>query len=199
MVFRVTLTGMIHRSTHLETEAVHAGREDLTELGVHAPPIDLSSTNPLPDIDSGGAAYEALAGGGRPPGEGGLVYARLWNPTVARFEDALARLEHADEAVAFASGMAAVSAAILAFTGHSRRHVVAVRPLYGGTDHVLGTGLLGTETTFCAADEVAAHVRPRWTTPSPPRCCRTRSIMVRRCRCTAPPSIWAAMATWWAG
>src|SRR5438093_1163132 len=34
----------------LDSLAVHAGREDLTELGVHALPIDLSSTNPLPDI-----------------------------------------------------------------------------------------------------------------------------------------------------
>lgn len=151
---------MIDPAARLETVAVHAGREDLTGLGVHAPPIDLSTTNPLPDIDSGGEAYEALAGGGRPPDEGGLVYARLWNPTVARFENALARLEHADEAVAFASGMAAMTAALLASTQGPRRHVVAVRPLYGGTDHVLGTGLLGTDTSFCTADEVAGHVRP---------------------------------------
>jgi methionine-gamma-lyase len=28
----------------LATDAVHAGREDLVELGVHAPPLDLSTT-----------------------------------------------------------------------------------------------------------------------------------------------------------
>lgn len=139
--------------------AVHAGRGDLVSAGVHAPPIDLSSTYPLPSIDSGGDAYEALATGGRPPA-GGMVYPRLWNPTVARFEEGLAALEHTEEAVAFASGMAAVTATVLAAQHESGgRHVVAVRPLYGGTDHLLGTGLLGTETTFCAADDVAAHVR----------------------------------------
>lgn len=143
----------------LDTVAVHAGREDLAGLGVHALPIDLSSTNPLPDIEAGGLSYEAMACGGTPTAEGGAVYGRLWNPTVARFESALARLEHADEAVAFASGMAAMTAAILAMT-QGRRHVLAVRPLYGGTDHLLSTGLLGTETTFCAAAEVAAAVRP---------------------------------------
>jgi methionine-gamma-lyase len=142
----------------LDTVAVHAGREDLAGLGVHALPIDLSSTNPLPDIEAGGLSYEAMAAGGTPSVEGGSVYGRLWNPTVARFESALARLEHADDAVAFASGMAAMTAAILA-TAQGRRHVLAVRPLYGGTDHLLSTGLLGTETTFCDAAEVAAAVR----------------------------------------
>ena len=142
-----------------DTRAVHAGRADLTDLGVHAPPIDLSSTYPLPDVESGGDAYERLAGGGRPGGEGGLVYQRLWNPTVGRFEDALAELEGTDEAVAFASGMAAITACLLAAGQEGRRHVVAVRPLYGGTDHLLSTGLLGTETTFARPEGVAAALR----------------------------------------
>lgn len=145
----------------LDTVAVHAGRDDLAELGVHALPIDLSSTNPLPSIEAGGLSYEAMASGGTPTAEGGSVYARLWNPTVARFESALASLEHAEAAVAFGSGMAAMSAAILAtMNGTGHRHVLAVRPLYGGTDHLLSSGLLGTETTFCAATEVAASIRP---------------------------------------
>ncbi|THV23519.1 trans-sulfuration enzyme family protein [Glycomyces paridis] len=143
-----------------DTLAVHAGREDLAGLGVHALPIDLSSTNPLPDIEAGGLSYEAMATGGRPTAEGGAVYARLWNPTVARFESALAQLEHTGAAVAFASGMAAMTAAILAATAEGRRHVLAVRPLYGGTDHLLATGLLGTETAYCTAEGVAAAIRP---------------------------------------
>jgi methionine-gamma-lyase len=144
----------------IDTLAVHAGRDDLTDLGVHAPPLDLSSTNPLPDIDTGGESYESMATGGHPT-EGGAVYARLWNPTVARFERALAELEGTDEAVAFASGMAAFSAAVTAAANRGvGRHVVAVRPLYGGTDHVLASGMLGVETTFCSPDEVASSLRP---------------------------------------
>jgi methionine-gamma-lyase len=140
--------------------AVHAGRDDLTELGVHALPLDLSTTNPLPDIERGGDSYEAMAGGGHPLTEGGRVYARLWNPTVARFEEALAVLEGTEEAVAFASGMAAMTAALLAAKNRGRgSHVVGVRPLYGGTDHLLGSGLLGVEVTFCHATEVAEAVR----------------------------------------
>ena len=49
----------------------------------------------------GGESYEAMATGGHPLADGGAVYARLWNPTVARFEAALARLEQAGTAVAF--------------------------------------------------------------------------------------------------
>ena len=146
--------------TSLDTLAVHAGRADLSGLGVHALPLDLSTTNPLPTIDAGGASYEAMATGGHPT-EGGMVYQRLWNPTVARFEDAMASLEHTDAAVAFSTGMAAVTAAVLASTGVGRgRHVVAVRPLYGGTDHLLASGMLGVETTYCSPGEVAAAVRP---------------------------------------
>ncbi|WP_029145980.1 trans-sulfuration enzyme family protein [Microbacterium luticocti] len=145
---------------HLDTIAVHAGRADLADLGVHALPIDLSTTNPLPDVDSGGDSYESMATGGHPLPAGGMVYARLWNPTVARFESALAELEHAEAAVAFASGMAATTAAILAHTGTTgKRHIVAVRPLYGGTDHLLDMGLLGTETTYCDEAGVADAVR----------------------------------------
>lgn len=146
---------------HPDTIAVHSGRADLTGLGVHALPIDLSTTNPLPDIERGGDSYETMAMGGRPREGGSLVYARLWNPTVARFEDALAEMEHAEASVAFASGMAAMTAVILAHTGPvGKHHVVAVRPLYGGTDHLLGSGLLGTEVTYCEPDEAAAAIRP---------------------------------------
>jgi methionine-gamma-lyase len=145
---------------HSDSVAVHAGREDLTALGVHALPLDLSSTHPLPDLVRGGESYAAMAAGGHPLPDGGAVYARLWNSTVARFESALAQLEHAETAVAFGSGMAAMTAAILAHTTMiGRKHVVAVRPLYGGTDHLLATGLLGAEVTFCTAAEVAGAIR----------------------------------------
>ncbi|RZU54096.1 methionine-gamma-lyase [Krasilnikovia cinnamomea] len=143
----------------LDTRAVHAGRADLAQLGVHALPIDLSTTYPLPDVESGGDAYEALATGGREAPGDSLVYQRLANPTVRRFESALAELEGVEEAVAFGSGMAALTACLLA-AAEGRRHVVAVRPLYGGSDHLLDSGLLGTEVSWAAPDTVAAALRP---------------------------------------
>lgn len=142
------------------TVAVHAGREDLAALGAHVPPVDQSSTYPLPSVELGGDAYEQLATGGRPRPDDSLVYQRLWNPNVDRFERALAQLEGAPAGVAFGSGMAAITACLLATVAAGRPHVVAVRPLYGGTDHLLATGLLGTRVTFTRADEVDAAIRP---------------------------------------
>lgn len=141
--------------THLDTNAVHLGREDLTGLGVHVPPIDLSTTYPLESIGAGGAAYENLATGHRPVEGASLVYQRLWNPNVDRLERSVAALEGCDGAVAFASGMAALSAVLLASVAAGKPHVVAVRPLYGGTDHVLASGLLGTRVDWAQPDRVA--------------------------------------------
>lgn len=143
----------------LDTTAVHAGRDGLTEQGLHAVPIDLSTTAPLPSVHDGGLAYEHLATGG--PHEAGqsTVYQRLWNPTVARFEAGVATLENAPESVAFATGMAALSAVLLAVVATGKKHVVAVRPLYGGSDHVLASGMLGTEVSFVTPDGVAGALR----------------------------------------
>ena len=143
-------------SYHIATQTVHAGREDLTRLGVHATPIDLSSTYPTPDPNLAGESLDALVGGAEHAAN--PVYARLYNPTVARFEHALATLEGAEEAVAFGSGMAALTAVLLALQEHGR-HIVAVRPLYGGSDHLLATGLLGTSVSFVDADDVADAIR----------------------------------------
>ena len=141
----------------LDTRAVHAGREDLRDLGVHALPLDLSTTYPVGDLDGAAAQLDAWAAGGQPTGS--PIYARLHNPTVARFEAAMAHIEGAQAAVAFASGMGAISALLLALEP-GRRHVVGVRPLYGGTDHLLCSDLLGVEVTWAAPDEVAAAIRP---------------------------------------
>lgn len=150
------MTTPIHR---FETRAVHAGMSGLREAGGHVPPIDLSTTNYLPDVEVGGLSYEELATGhDLAPGRS-AVYQRLWQPGVARFEEALADLEGTDGAVAFASGMAALTATLIALTSSGTPHVVAVRPLYGGTDHVLESGLLGTEVTWVTADGIAAGIR----------------------------------------
>lgn len=146
-----------------DTIAVHAGRQEFAALGVHAPPLDLSSTYPLPELDLAIASLDELACGGSSASS--PVYARLHNPTVARFETALAELEGAEAAVGFASGMAAITATLLAATdpgcGAPGRHVVAVRPLYGGTDHLLASGLLGLDVDFVSPGDVARAVRPQ--------------------------------------
>ena len=143
-------------SHSFRTAAVHAGRADLGSLGVHALPLDLSTTNPLSSLAEANVSLDTMAHGGQP--QGCSVYARLHNPTVSRFEEALAGLEGSEEAVAFSSGMAAMTACLLA--AHEQgNHVVAIRPLYGGTDHLLASGLLGTEVTWSSAEGVADAMR----------------------------------------
>ena len=46
--------GMTAENLGFDSRAVHAGRGDLTAMGVHVPPIDLSTTYPLPDQGEGG-------------------------------------------------------------------------------------------------------------------------------------------------
>lgn len=145
-------------TTHARTRAVHAGREDFRALGVHAPPLDLSSTYPLRDLDRASQSLDAMAGGGRPH-HGEAIYARLHNPTVARFEEALAELEETDASVAFASGMAALTAVLMAVRERGTE-VVAVRPLYGGSDHLLASEMLGLKVRWARAADVGPLVGP---------------------------------------
>ncbi|MBW8368786.1 MAG: PLP-dependent transferase [Arenimonas sp.] len=142
--------------TRIETLAVHAGREDFIALGVNAPPIDLSTTYPVTDLDVGTASFDALVGGAASAAN--PIYARLHNPTVGRVEQAMATLEATEACVAFGSGMAALTAVLM--DARSRGgHVLVVRPLYGTSDHLLASGLCGLEAEFVETGDIAARLR----------------------------------------
>jgi cystathionine beta-lyase/cystathionine gamma-synthase len=143
--------------SYFATRAVHAGREDFAALGVHAPPLDLSSTYPTPDLDAAARSFDALVMGDEP--QGSFVYQRLFNPTTDRFERGLATLEGAEDAAAFGSGMAALTATLLAAKSRGT-HVVAVRPMYGTADHLLTSGLLGMTVTWTTQDAVGDAMQP---------------------------------------
>lgn len=64
--------------------------------------------------------------------QAGNVYSRFTNPSVKVFEERVAVLEHAQEAVAFASGMAAIAAVMMAFTEQGC-NVVCARDVFGTT------------------------------------------------------------------
>ena len=150
----------------LPSVAVHAGRTDLRDLGVHAVPIDLSTTAPLPDVTEARDILDGLIEGKPLPTGASTIYRRAWNPTVARFEGAVAALEgyvpdgpSLDvEGVAFASGMAATHAVILSRVAAGKPHVIAVRPLYGGTDAIVESGILGTTVTYAEPADIAQHI-----------------------------------------
>jgi O-succinylhomoserine sulfhydrylase len=66
----------------------------------------------------------------------GFTYSRFENPTVEMFEQRMARLEGAEAARGTASGMAAVTAALLSYLSHGD-HIVAAKALFGSCRYVV--------------------------------------------------------------
>ena len=149
---------MTERELHPETKAIRAGRSDNdTAL---APILWATTTFVTPTVAEGRKMATGI-GSAR-------FYSRYGNPTVAGFEDAIAQLEGAETARAFASGMGAISAVILGLCS-TGDHIVAQRQLYAGTQLLLQTACprFGIDVTFVDATEpgaFAAAVIPGRTT-----------------------------------
>ena len=99
--------------------------------------------------------------------EPGFIYSRYANPTVAMFEERMCALEGAEAARATASGMAAVTASLLADV-KAGDHVVASRALFGSCDYVIADFLprLGVNSTLVDGTDLdawRAAVRPETT------------------------------------
>ncbi|MFI1660332.1 trans-sulfuration enzyme family protein [Streptomyces sp. NPDC020472] len=113
----------------LNTRAVHVVNEPFQSGGR---PLS------VPLVQSSAFAFDSaaeLAGAMADP-DGRYVYSRRGNPTVRALEQTLAGLESGEGAIAFASGMGAISGVLLALLRPGDR-VVAQRCLYGGTHAVL--------------------------------------------------------------
>lgn len=110
------------------TRAVHAGHGIDPATGAHATPIYATSTFAYGSAERGQRLFAGE--------ESGYFYSRVTNPTVRAFEQKLADLEGAEDAVAFASGMGAVSAIALTLLKPGDE-VVFLAPLYGGTEGFL--------------------------------------------------------------
>lgn len=86
-----------------------------------------------------------------------FIYARYGNPTVAMFQDRMAALEGAEDAFATASGMAAVSGALISML-KAGDHVVAARALFGSCLYILEDLLprYGVEVSFVDGSDLDA-------------------------------------------
>lgn len=109
---------------HFETRAVHSGYDAMDERGSLAPPIYQTSTFVFNSAEQGGRRFAGE--------EEGYIYTRLGNPTVTALEERIADLEGGEMGVAFGSGMAAISAIIIALV-ESGDHILATKGLYGCT------------------------------------------------------------------
>ncbi|HUI25082.1 MAG TPA: O-acetylhomoserine aminocarboxypropyltransferase/cysteine synthase [Candidatus Kryptonia bacterium] len=108
----------------LGTLAVHAGQEVDAATGARAVPIYATSSFVFTDTDHAANLF-ALK-------EFGYIYSRLMNPTNDVLEKRLAALDGGAAGLAFASGQAAITAALLTIC-HSGQNFISATSLYGGT------------------------------------------------------------------
>lgn len=107
----------------LESKAVRAGQRR-THEDEHSPPIFATSSFVFKNAEEA-----ALKFTGQKPGN---IYSRFTNPTVRAFEERLAAMEGGERCLAFASGMAAITAIGMALL-KSGDHVVCSRGVFGNT------------------------------------------------------------------
>jgi O-acetylhomoserine (thiol)-lyase len=137
------------RQFGFQTRQVHAGQRPDPNTGARAMPI-YQTTSYVFEDPAAAAAYFNLQ-------EYGNTYARIVNPTVAAFEERLASLEGGCGAVAFASGLAAQTAALFTLLSPGD-HVVASASLYGGTVNQLKHLLrkLSVQLSWVDPDDLSA-------------------------------------------
>ena len=136
-----------------DTLQLHAGQKPDGQTHARAMPIYQTTSYCYED-----AAMAAGVFSGALPG---YTYTRIENPTISALEERMTALEGGCAAVAFASGMAAISAAIYALCGHGD-HIVAISTLYGGTYTLLSARLpqvSDIHTTFVAPDDLEGMER----------------------------------------
>jgi O-acetylhomoserine (thiol)-lyase len=125
----------------LETLALHGGQQVDSDTLSRAVPIYQTTSYLFRDTEHAGNLF-ALK-------EFGNIYTRLMNPTTDVLEKRLAAMEGGVAALAFASGMAAITSGILNIC-RSGQHIVSSSSLYGGTVTLFSQTFpkLGIEATF---------------------------------------------------
>jgi O-succinylhomoserine sulfhydrylase len=131
------------------THAVHGGTKR-SQWGEVSEAIFLTQGFVYDSAEAAAARFEEAG-----PDE--FIYARYGNPTVAMFEERIAGLEGAEAGFATASGMAAVSGALMSML-KAGDHVVAARALFGSCLYVLEEVLTryGVEVSFVDGTDLDA-------------------------------------------
>jgi methionine-gamma-lyase len=148
---------MSNEANGRHSKAIHGGIDPAAHRGAVSVPIYLSSTFAFPSAEEGAARFAGTSDG--------PIYTRLGgNPTVVALEECVAELEGGCGAVATATGMAAVSTALLALLRQGD-HVVGTHPMYGPSRGLLINyfARFGVTSTFVACSDteaIAAAIRP---------------------------------------
>lgn len=136
----------------MATRAIHYGYDPMRYEGALNPPVFMTSTYEFPDAQTGAARFAGT--------DKGYMYSRMGNPTVAVLEEKMANLESAEAAVAMASGMGAITAAIWSMV-EAGDEIVADTTLYGCTYSFFthGLGKFGVKATFVDMTQPAEVAR----------------------------------------
>lgn len=123
-IIEYIIGGLILKERKFETDVVHFGYDSKDHFGSLATPIFQTSTFTFDSAEQGENRFSG--------NEEGYIYTRLGNPTTKALEERIAILEKGEAALAFSSGMAAISATIIALT-KANDHILCSQGLYGCT------------------------------------------------------------------
>ncbi|MGO4274010.1 cystathionine gamma-synthase family protein, partial [Paenibacillus sp. TAF58] len=144
----------IDMNVRMGTKAVWAGEKDYRVFGGTQVPVVMSVAYDYNDVDE----WYDVAMGLKP----GYTYNRMSNPTVRSLEEKVRMLEGAEAAIAFSSGMAAISSTLYTFLRPGDR-VVSVKDTYGGTNKIFTEFLpnMNIDVTLCNTgdhEEIEAEI-----------------------------------------
>jgi O-acetylhomoserine (thiol)-lyase len=125
----------------LETIAVHGGYSPEPTTKAVAPPIYQTTSYAFDDTQHGADLFDLKVAGN--------IYTRIMNPTTAILEQRVAEMEGGVGGLAFASGMAAITAAIFTLA-EAGDNIVTSSTLYGGTYNLFAHTMprMGIEMRF---------------------------------------------------
>lgn len=143
-------------SKNIETQAIHAGRINDEQFGSLATPLYQTSTFIFDNAQQGANRFAGE--------EDGFIYSRLGNPTTRQLEQRVAAMENMEDAAATATGMGAVSGALLANLS-AGDHLISSKAVYGCSFALMSHQLTrwGIEVSFvdmANPDEIEAAIKP---------------------------------------
>ena len=133
----------------IETQAIHAGFEDDPTTRAVAVPIYQTTSYSFRDTQHGADLFDLV--------EPGNIYTRMMNPTSDVLEQRISQLEGGIGALAMASGMAAITAAVQT-VARAGDNIISVSQLYGGTYNLFAHSLpnQGIEARMASGDDIDA-------------------------------------------
>ncbi|CAI2073739.1 methionine gamma-lyase [Serratia ficaria] len=139
------------------TRAIHHGYDPQQHQGALCPPVYMSSTFTFPTAEYGGACFAGT--------EPGYFYSRIANPTLNLLEQRIANLEDGEAAVAFSSGMGAITACCWTLLSPGDELIVD-ETIYGCTFSYFHQGLARygvkiTHVDLTRPERLAAAIGPR--------------------------------------